>query len=93
MDPLLHMANCTIKTDSIGIGKNATTPVTLAKDKWHSVKVTGIGNQVLMKVGDAVVVGEEPKLKPTIDAIRLSVKGAEGSASYRKLKIWKAVKK
>lgn len=46
-----------------------------------------------MQIGDAVVLGEEPKLKPTIDAIRLSVKGAEGSVSYRKLKIWKAVKK
>lgn len=88
-----HMASCTIKTDSIGMGKTAVTPVTLAKDKWHSVIVTRIGKQVRMQIGDAIVASEEPKLKPTIDAIRLSVKGAEGSVSYRKLKIWKAVKK
>jgi hypothetical protein len=87
-----HMASCTIKPDSISVGEHAK-PVTLAKDKWHVVTVTRVGTHVSMRVGDAVVEGEEPKLKPTIDAIRLSVKGADGSVSYRKLKIWKAVKK
>jgi hypothetical protein len=87
-----HMASCTIKPDSIAVGKT-TTPVTLAKDKWHVVNVTRVGTHVSMRVGGTVVEGEEPKLKPTIDAIRLSVKGAEGSVSYRKLRIWKVVKK
>jgi hypothetical protein len=90
-----HMANCTIKSDSISIGKNPkqnATPVALAKDKWHVVTVTRVGTHVTMRIGDAVIEGEEPKLKPTIDAIRLSVKGdPEGSVSYRNLKIWKAV--
>jgi hypothetical protein len=89
-----HMASCTIKPDSISIGKKTTKKVALAKDKWHVVHVTRVGKHVTMRIGDAVVKGEEPKLKPTIDAIRLSVKGdPEGSVSYRKLRIWRAVKK
>jgi hypothetical protein len=91
-----HMANCTITPGSISIGKNPkenATPVALAKDKWHEVTVTRVGTRVSMRIGDAVIEGEEPKLKPTIDAIRLSVKEAEGSVSYRKLRIWKVVKK
>jgi hypothetical protein len=92
-----HMASCGIGVNGIWIGSNNTpdekkTPVDLAKDKWHVVTVTRVGTHVSMRVGDAVVEGEEPKLKPTIDAIRLSVKGADGCVSYRKLKIWKAVK-
>ncbi|MDA7915609.1 hypothetical protein N9B94_00065 [Verrucomicrobia bacterium] len=51
--------------------------------------VTRVGNKVRMQIGDIRIDGEEPKRKPTIDAIRLSVKGAVGSVSYRKLKIWK----
>jgi hypothetical protein len=87
-----HMASCEIKPDSIAVGKK-TTEVDLEKDKWHEVTVARVGTHVAIRIGDAFVEGEEPKLKPTIDAIRLSVKGADGSASYRKLKIWKAVKK
>jgi hypothetical protein len=86
-----HMASCPIFTDSMGVGKT-TAPVTLAKDQWHSVTVTRVGTHVSMQIGDVTVKGEEPKLTPTIDAIRLTVGGADGSASYRKLKIWKAVK-
>jgi hypothetical protein len=88
-----HMASCIIKHDGIGVGKKVTTPVSLAKDKWYPVTVIRAGQQVKMQIGEAVALGVEPKLKPTIDAIRLSVKGSEGSVSYRKLKIWKAVKR
>lgn len=93
-----HMASCGIGGDGIWIGGNNTpdeekTPVDLAKDKWHVVTVTRVGKRVSMRVGDAVVEGEEPKLTPTIDSIRLSVRGADGSVSYRKLKIWKALAK
>jgi hypothetical protein len=87
-----HMASCTINPDSISVGKE-TAPVTLAKNKWHLVTVTRVGTHVSLRAGDAVVEADEPKLTPTIDAIRLSVKGADGSVSYRKLKIWKAVNK
>jgi hypothetical protein len=87
-----HMASCMIQTDSISVGKTEA-PVTLAKDEWHQVIVARVGTQVSMQIGDVTVKGEEPKLTPTIDAIRLSVKGADGSVSYRNLKIWKAVKK
>jgi hypothetical protein len=87
-----HMASCTIMPDSIGIGKK-TVPAKIAKDTWHVVTVMRVGQSVTMRVGDAVIKNDEPKLKPRIDAIRLSVKGDNGSVSYRKLKIWKAVKK
>lgn len=86
-----HLASCVIAADRISIDKEKT-PVTLAKDKWHLVTVTRIGTHVTMRVGKAVVQGDNAKLKPTIDSIRLTVKGADGSASYRNLKIWKAVK-
>jgi hypothetical protein len=87
-----HMASCEISSDSIGVGKD-TTPLDLAKDQWHTVTVVRVGTRVSMQIGDVLVKGEEPKLTPTIDAIRLSVKGADGSVSYRNLKIWRAVKK
>jgi hypothetical protein len=87
-----HMASCSIFPDNISVGKN-TVPIDLAKDEWHSVTVIRVGTHVSMQIGDVLVKGEEPKLTPTIDAIRLSVKGAEGSVSYRNLKIWKAEKK
>ncbi|MEM1296026.1 MAG: hypothetical protein AAGH89_11725 [Verrucomicrobiota bacterium] len=88
-----HMASRTLEADRITISKSAEAPVTLEKGKWHTATVTRIGKQVQLQVGDVTIVGEEPKLTPTIDAIRLSVKGSsEGSVSYRKLKIWKAVK-
>ncbi len=88
-----HMASCTMKPDSISIGKEVTE-ANLAKDKWHEVTIVRVGTRVAMRIGDTAVEGEEPKLKPTIDSIRLSVKGdPEGGVSYRKLKIWKAVKK
>ena len=94
-----HMASCGIGCNGIWIGGNNTpdeekTPVELVQDKWHLVTVTRVGTHVSMRIGDAVVEGEEPKLTPTIDSIRLSVKGdPKGSVSYRKLKIRKAVKK
>lgn len=86
-----HMASCTIKSDGIGVGKKLTA-VALAKNKWHVVTVKRVGTHVSIQIGDVLVQGVEPKLKPLIDAIRLSVKGADGSVSYRNLKIWKAVK-
>jgi hypothetical protein len=89
-----HMASCMIKPDSISVGKEATVKASLAKDKWHVVTVTRVGKHVTMRIGEAIVEGDVAKLKPTIDAIRLSVKGdPKGSVSYRKLRIWKAVKK
>lgn len=87
-----HMASCTIKPEELSIGKTAKKKVQLEKDKWHEVAVVRVGNRVSMRIGDSVIEGEEPKLKPRIDSIRLSVKGGEGSVSYRRLKIWKAVK-
>ena len=86
-----HKASCKIAPDHIGVGKQAKTSVDLAKNEWHKVTVTRIGTRVTVRVGEASVEGEEPKLTPILGSIRLTVKGADGSASYRDLKIWKAV--
>lgn len=97
-----HMAGCGIATNKISVGKNEV-PFTLTKKKWHLVTVTRVGQLVSLKVGDTTIEGQNEKLKPTIDAIRLTVKGVKSStgkgfhldatASYRNLKIWKAIKK
>ena len=97
-----HMASASFTLKSATM-KNDTKALNLAADKWHKVIVTRMGRHVSLKIGGVEVKGEEPKLTPQIGAIRLSVKGVknedgkgfklDAKASYRNLKIWKAVKK
>lgn len=96
-----HGAGCAFRftSDHIWIGSAKApdaekTPVTLAPDKWHVVTVTRVGTHGAIQIGDVVVQEEEPALTPEVSALRFHIKGdPEGSASFRNLKIWKAVKK
>lgn len=96
-----HMASASFTLKQLAM-KSDVKPVDLAPGKWHKVTVIRMGRHVSLEIGGVKVKGEEPKLTPKIGAIRLSVKGVKNEdgkgfklnaiASYRNLKVWKAVK-
>lgn len=90
-----HMASCSIGLNYLSVDKKKV-PHSLSAGKWYTVNVARRGKMVSLKIGDTVVTGENAKLKPMIDAIRLTVKGTsktvDAKVSYRNLKICKAKK-
>lgn len=94
-----HGLGFRIRPDQVWVGEAKAPdaerkPVKLTAGKWHVVTVTRVGTLGSMQIGDVVVRGEKPTLKPEIDALRFHIKGdPKGSVSFRNLKIWNAVKK